>query len=53
MVQGETDKAIVSYGRAVELEPKLAAPRINLGAQLVQSGRLPEAEAVRSYLGWT
>eukprot|EP00903_Cladosiphon_okamuranus_P010815 g10217.t1 len=44
--KGETDKAIVSYGRAVELEPNLAAPRINLGAQLVQSGRLPEAEAV-------
>lgn len=47
-VQGETDKAIVSYTRAAELAPKLAAPRVNLGAQLLQSGRLPEAEAVRS-----
>lgn len=46
--QGETDKAIRSYSRAVEMAPELAAPRVNLGAQLLQSGRLPEAEVVRS-----
>ncbi|CAN0262675.1 unnamed protein product, partial [Ectocarpus sp. 8 AP-2014] len=43
---GETEKAIVAYSRAADLAPTLAAPRVNLGAQLLQSGRLVEAEAV-------
>ena len=46
MAQGETEKSIAAYGQAVELAPTLAPPRVNLGAQLLQSGRLPEAEAV-------
>ncbi|CAM9759864.1 unnamed protein product [Ectocarpus sp. 6 AP-2014] len=44
--KGETEKAIVAYSRAADLAPTLAAPRVNLGAQLLQSGRLAEAEAV-------
>ncbi|CAB1110945.1 unnamed protein product [Ectocarpus sp. CCAP 1310/34] len=43
---GETEKAIVAYSRAADLAPTLAAPRVNLGAQLLQSGRLAEAEVV-------
>ncbi|CAM9865312.1 unnamed protein product [Scytosiphon promiscuus] len=44
--KGETDKAIAAFSMASDLAPTLAAPRVNLGAQLLQSGRLPEAEAV-------
>lgn len=47
MTQGETDKAIAAYAQAVELAPSLAPARVNLGAQLLQSGRLRDAEAVR------
>ena len=47
MVQGETEKSIAAYAQAVDLAPTLAPPRVNLGAQLLQSGRLPEAEVVR------
>lgn len=49
MAQGETKKSIAAYAQAVELAPTLAPARVNLGAQLLQSGRLPEAEAVRGY----
>ncbi|CAM9449648.1 unnamed protein product [Ectocarpus sp. 4 AP-2014] len=44
--KGETEKAIVAYSRAADVAPTLAAPRVNLGAQLLRSGRLAEAEAV-------
>ncbi|CAM9338444.1 unnamed protein product [Ectocarpus fasciculatus] len=44
--KGETEKAIAAYSRAADLAPTLAAPRVNLGAQLLQSGRLAEAEVV-------
>lgn len=50
MAQGETEKSIVAYAQAAEMEPTLAPPRVNLGVQLLQSGRLPEAEAVRVML---
>lgn len=49
-LQGETEKAIVAYSRAADLAPTLAAPRVNLGAQLLRSGRLAEAEAVSSHV---
>lgn len=44
--QGETDKAIAVYAQAIELEPTLIEPRVNLGAQLLKIGRLRDAEAV-------
>lgn len=44
--QGETDKAIAAYAQAIELEPTLTEPRVNLGAQLLKIGRLRDAEAV-------
>lgn len=50
MTQGETDKAIAAYTKAVEMAPSLAPARVNLGAQLLQSGRLRDAEAVRTWL---
>lgn len=45
--KGETDKAVAAYAKAVELAPGMTPARVNLGAQLLQSGRLQDAEAVR------
>lgn len=45
--KGETDKAIGAYAQAVELAPDMTPARVNLGAQLLRSGRLRDAEVVR------
>ncbi|CAM9704102.1 unnamed protein product, partial [Discosporangium mesarthrocarpum] len=42
--QGETAKAIDAFALATELGPSLLAPRVNLGAQLLEAGHYTEAE---------
>jgi len=41
--QGQTDKAIVHFRRAVELQPGFAKAQYNLGAALREKGQLDEA----------
>lgn len=49
---GNTDAAIAAYREAVEVDPTLARPEVNLGALLARSGRIEEA-APHLERGWS
>jgi tetratricopeptide (TPR) repeat protein len=51
--QGQTDRAVVHYRKALDANPRFAAAYFNLGAALAALGNLKDAETnLRAALQW-